>query len=179
MTRGPLFRLLRLDRHLCRSCHRDVVYRVDTLPDLCRWCGTPTIDFGELTQAAQRITVALGATGAAFAQAADALIQTLRAFRTPVIAFTYVVDVETATHEDLKTGDTASRYSRVQVLARDETEARLIACQMVARDDRMPTRATIRSPQELRAEEEARQITQAYLRNPLNHAVQVRREEIP
>lgn len=55
---------------------------------------------------------------------------------------TFTVHVTTATHDDLQRGDTATTYSRVDVLADTDTEALLVACQMAA-CRAMPTSATI------------------------------------
>lgn len=177
MNRGPLLRLLRLDRTTCDHCRRDILFRPGAYPMVCRWCGEPTIDFAALTEVVQKMAAAMGAAAQAFRGVAASVLRAAHAFRVPVIAHTYVVDVETATHDDLRGGETATRYSRVQVLARDEVEAKLVACQMVARSGRMPTRATVRGPRELREEEEARQITLAYrMDNPLRHAVELRKD---
>lgn len=179
MNRGPLFRLLRLDRAVCPHCHRDLVFRVDDFPMVCRWCGEFTIDFASLTRTVQDMMAALAISLSAFADTARAVMRIINAFVfvSPVWASAYVVDVETATHDDLKEGETVTRISRVQVLAADETEAKLVACQMAARDGRMPTRATVRSQEEVRAEEGARQITQAYrLDNPLGFAIELRKD---
>lgn len=145
MNRGPLFRLLRLDRAVCPHCHRDLVFRVDDFPMVCRWCGEFTIDFASLARTVQDMMAALAISLSAFADTARAVMRIINAFDfdPPVWASVYVVDVETATHDDLKAHQTATGISRIQVLARDETEAKLVACQMVARDGRMPTRASL------------------------------------
>lgn len=131
------------------------------------------VDYTSLTRAIEK----LAALGTTFQQATQAVQRAIESFGEAFNANTYVVDVETATHDDLKEGNTATRYSRVRVLAGDEDEAKLVACQMAATDGRMPTRATVRSPEEVRAEEGARQITQAYrLDNPLGSAVELRKD---
>jgi hypothetical protein len=131
------------------------------------------IDWVSMTRSAQDLAAVMGTS---FRAAAEAAIRAVNAYSMAVMGTVWTVDVETATHGDLREGETATRYSRVHVLARDEVEAKLVACQIAARDDRMPTRATVRSPQELREEEQARQITLAYrMDNPLASAMNLRR----
>jgi hypothetical protein len=57
----------------------------------------------------------------------------------------FAVEVDTASHDDLKNGITASCTSKVVVMAENDTEAVLIATQMAAcnRRDAMPTRAAL------------------------------------
>lgn len=129
-----------------------------------------------------RMTRLVNDLGAAFGSFNVAV----RAATTAMNAFTWhptvwTVDVETATHDDLREGETVTRISRVQVLAPDETEAKLVACQMAATGGRMPTKATVVTPEALEWEhktEEARRAGPGYrLDNPLSHAVRVRRLE--
>jgi hypothetical protein len=53
----------------------------------------------------------------------------------------YVVEVSLATHEDLQRGCVESRRTRVVVLAEDDTDAVLLACQISHTTDgnRFPT----------------------------------------
>lgn len=59
----------------------------------------------------------------------------------------FAVEVDTSSHDELRIGITASRTSKVVVMAENDTEAVLIATQMACRSgskitpDRMPTRA--------------------------------------
>lgn len=56
----------------------------------------------------------------------------------------YVVEVGTATHDDLQLGRTETRTSRVVVLAGDDVEAVLVATQIAAcTSGGMPTRALL------------------------------------
>lgn len=55
----------------------------------------------------------------------------------------YTVEVESASHEDVKAGNTATHHSRVRVLAATPTQASLIAAQMVACHGRMPTKTRV------------------------------------
>lgn len=174
LNRGPLFRLLRLERHICPSCHRDNLYRVGRPGSRCRWCGASLVDWAALTATVTRLAAVTLTT---FKDAADAACRAAAAFGSAMLGSTWVVDVETATHDDLREGETVTRVSRVQVLALDETEAMLVACQMAATDGRMPTRATVRTSLDLLCEA---QVNQPHLRaanpNPLRHAVELRKE---
>lgn len=80
----------------------------------------------------------------AMSQAATAAMdEMIRAVDLLTRPATYVVDVETATHDDLRSGDIATGLARYSVDAYDGWEAKLLACQMASREGRMPTRATL------------------------------------
>lgn len=173
MTRGPLFRLLRLERALCPSCHRDNIWRVRCGPRYkCSWCGSPMVDWSAITAAVQRLADTFSGT---FKEAASAVSHAMSAFARAFVNSVWTVEVETATHDDLKAGETATRISRVQVLAPNETEAALVASQMAAHEGRMPTRATVVDPRQLAVNEEERRLAEAALRNPLAIAMNRRR----
>jgi hypothetical protein len=56
----------------------------------------------------------------------------------------YRVEVATASHDDLRAGQTETRLSVVSVTADSDPEAMLIACQMAAcTSGAMPTQATL------------------------------------
>ena len=168
MKRGPLFRLLGLERALCPSCHRDNIWRHSRrTPLLCRWCGSSMVDWAAFTRFAQKLADAFAT---AFLPTARRMIQAFNAFATALSRGPdiYTVEVETATHDDLKAGETATQVSRVQVVADDETTATLAASQMVyGRTGRMPTRATVIDPRQLAAEEAERQAAMRALSSPL------------
>lgn len=44
----------------------------------------------------------------------------------------FIVYVTTASHDDVKAGDTCTGVSRIEVLADTPSEARLVACQIAA-----------------------------------------------
>lgn len=139
MTRGPLFRLLRLDRTPCPSCHRDVVYRVGQDPLFCRWCGSFMVDIPKMAKFVADFGAAVAEASKAAAKATEEIARMI----TALTRATYVVDVETATHDDLRNGEEATGLARYSVEAYDGWEAKLVACQMAAREGRMPTRATL------------------------------------
>lgn len=179
MRRGPLFRLLGLENHVCPSCKRDVVHRVGFVPERCRWCGAAMLDWAAMTRAVGRLAETMGTS---FTQATKAVTAAVNAFSRLMDALVWVVDVETATHDDLRAGETATRISRVQVWAPDEWTAKLVACQMATRPDRMPTRATLVTPamleEERAAEAAARSVwagRSVPLANPLGSAVDLRK----
>ncbi len=97
------------------------------------------LDWAKMTVFVHDLAAAFGD----FAHAARATTNTLAAFRAAVAPRVWTVDVETATHDDLREGNTTTRISRIQVFAPNETEAKLVACQMAAHPGRMPTRATV------------------------------------
>jgi hypothetical protein len=122
-----------------------------------------------MTACVQSLAFAMGHT---LQSAAETAARAMNAFGLAMHGTTWTVDVETATHDELKEGKTATRISRVQVVAPDEIEAKLVACQMATHGDRVPTRATVRTPEELRLEERP---TRAAF-NPLRHAVELRKD---
>jgi hypothetical protein len=169
MRRGLPFWLLRLETARCPTCHRDNVWR-RAHPERCRWCGASMIDWARLTEYVRRLGASMGDLGAA-ARAATSVLAAY-AVAAPI---TWTVDVETATHDDLRECNTATRVSRVQVMAPNETEAKLVACQMAASGGRMPTRATVVDPDAEREEARSELAAPSTLRNPLAHAVKMRR----
>ena len=138
------------------------------------------VDWVKFTTNMKRLAAVMGTS---FSAACQGAVAAMNAFGSTLQGTVWTVDVETATHDDLKVGNTTTSISRVQVLAPDETEAKLVACQMAATGGRIPTRATVVTPEEL---ERTRQVTAGYradqppsprLDNPLSHAVRVRRLE--
>lgn len=145
MNRGPLFRLLRLERTPCPSCPRDVVYRLGNHPLHCRWCGALMVDsvavaIGATAKLVADFGTAIAEVSKAAARAVEEMVRLTAALTRPA---TYVVEVETATHDDLRNGEEATGLARYSVEAYDGWEAKLVACQMAAREGRMPTRATL------------------------------------
>jgi ribosomal protein L37AE/L43A len=76
--RGPLFRLLHLERHLCSQCERDILHRPGVYPEQCPWCGarevsvTIELDLSKFITACNEAAEGLGRFGAAFGNAAKA-----------------------------------------------------------------------------------------------------------
>jgi hypothetical protein len=140
------------------------------------------VDWVKLTRVVERFAAV---SLVSFTEATHAANRAITAFGQAILGTAWTVDVETATHDDLREGETVTRISRIQVLAPDETEAKLVACQMAARPGRMPTRATVVDPRQLAAETEERRLAETVMRNPLraalnnplSHAVRARRLE--
>lgn len=139
------------------------------------------VDWQRITRLVHDLTVVFRSMGEAM-RATTAALNSFGGTWDPTV---WTVDVETATHDDLREGKTVTQISRVQVIAPDETEAKLVACQMAARDGRMPTRATVVDPRQLAVEAKERRLAEAVARNPLaaalnnplSHAVRARRLE--
>lgn len=173
MKRGLPFWLLRLESARCPKCKRDNVWRRGNARERCRWCEASMVDWVRMTRLVNDLAGAFGN----FGEAVRATTSALAAYGTALGPTVWTVDVETATHDDLRAGETCTSASRIQVLAPNEVEAKLVACQMAAKDGRMPTKATVVDPEQEREEarEELRSVST--LRNPLSHAVRVRRLE--